>query len=481
MAAPQALLCADASCCAPLRPPLLQCAKCKAAAYCSKECQIRHWKAGHKRDCGQGAAATAARRVLQVQVQAAQQAQHPSRSSARPVMTNRQKRVCNKIDELAQARNWRGLAAMEPEARSVADELRVAQPAVVALIYGNLGICYRSLGQYAKAIKLYEQERKISEVVGHRAGQGRASSGIGNCYHSLGQFDKAIEQHKQHRAIAEELGDRAGQGSACSGLGSCYRSLGQYTKAVELHEQDRAIAEEVGDRAGQGRACGNLGVCYHSLEQYEKAITLHEQSLMIREELGDPHSLMQASRGLGMSLTRLGCYAQALKHHKQQWALSEQVGNASHQATAALNIGVTLWTQGLAEHQAIAAADGSLQMQTQNAERLDEARQWLTTALDRNTVAPIIATELDATLSLSCLTFFTSQEAEALKYLHAHLDLCVKHARDACAGCWQRRGEDTPMSTCSGCKVARSVLHLRISSLNHNTYLAYNCYSYKRM
>ena len=85
-AAANALLCADASCRALLRPPLLQCAKCKAAAYCSKECQTRDWRAGHKRDCGQGAAARTARRALQVQVQAARQAQHPNRSSAQLVM-----------------------------------------------------------------------------------------------------------------------------------------------------------------------------------------------------------------------------------------------------------------------------------------------------------------------------------------------------------------------------------------------------------
>jgi MYND finger len=27
------------------------CAKCKAVAYCGKECQVRHWKMGHKIDC----------------------------------------------------------------------------------------------------------------------------------------------------------------------------------------------------------------------------------------------------------------------------------------------------------------------------------------------------------------------------------------------------------------------------------------------
>lgn len=31
--------------------PLRQCAGCKFVAYCSKECQRRHWKGGHKRLC----------------------------------------------------------------------------------------------------------------------------------------------------------------------------------------------------------------------------------------------------------------------------------------------------------------------------------------------------------------------------------------------------------------------------------------------
>ena len=29
----------------------LTCSKCKQATYCSKECQRKHWSAGHKREC----------------------------------------------------------------------------------------------------------------------------------------------------------------------------------------------------------------------------------------------------------------------------------------------------------------------------------------------------------------------------------------------------------------------------------------------
>jgi hypothetical protein len=34
------------------RAPLLDCSRCKSVAYCSKECQVVHWKEmGHKKEC----------------------------------------------------------------------------------------------------------------------------------------------------------------------------------------------------------------------------------------------------------------------------------------------------------------------------------------------------------------------------------------------------------------------------------------------
>merc|ERR1711982_116971 len=31
--------------------PLKQCVRCKAVWYCGRECQVKHWKEGHKIDC----------------------------------------------------------------------------------------------------------------------------------------------------------------------------------------------------------------------------------------------------------------------------------------------------------------------------------------------------------------------------------------------------------------------------------------------
>ena len=89
-------------------------------------------------------------------------------------------------------------------------------------------------------------------------------------------------------------------------------------------------------------------------------------------------------------------------------------------------------------------------MQKQSA----EANHWLKTALDGDTDWTVA---LDAYLHLLYVVFFMGQEAEALEYLHAHLDVFVKNAKQLCAGCCQVCGEDAPMLTCGGCRVARSV------------------------
>jgi hypothetical protein len=42
--------------CGELFPKLKQCSRCKAVAYCCRDCQVAHWKAGHKEACQERAA-----------------------------------------------------------------------------------------------------------------------------------------------------------------------------------------------------------------------------------------------------------------------------------------------------------------------------------------------------------------------------------------------------------------------------------------
>ena len=71
-----------------------------------------------------------------------------------------------------------------------------------------------------------------------------------------------------------------------------------------------------------------------------------------------------------------------------------------------------------------------------------------------------------AKLHLAHLAFGSGQEDVALTHLKEHLSWRVQRGRDTCAGCEQTRVEDTPMLTCSGCRVARfcSADHQKMAS-----------------
>jgi hypothetical protein len=62
--------------------------------------------------------------------------------------------------------------------------------------------------------------------------------------------------------------------------------------------------------------------------------------------------------------------------------------------------------------------------------------------------------------------FDAGQEDAELVHLKEHLSWRVQRGHATCAGCWQTRGEDTPLRTCSGCSVARfcSADHKKMAS-----------------
>jgi hypothetical protein len=62
-----------------------------------------------------------------------------------------------KIKDLYAKQDWRGLAALEKEARTVATQ---APPDLACAIYSRLGNCYKSMGQYGKAIAPHQEHKK---------------------------------------------------------------------------------------------------------------------------------------------------------------------------------------------------------------------------------------------------------------------------------------------------------------------------------
>jgi tetratricopeptide (TPR) repeat protein len=330
--------------------------------------------------------------------------------------------------------------------------------------YGNLGNAYVSQGDYAKAIEYHSQDLAIAKEVGDRAGEGQAYANLGCAYRSQGDFGKAIAYHAQGLAIAKEVGDRAGEGAAYGNLGNEYDSQGDYSMAIEYHAQCLAIAKEVGDRAVEGRAYGNLGNAFMSLGDYSKAIAYHAQGLAIAKEVGDRAEEGRAHGHLGTCHMYLNEYVKAVAYFEAHHAMAISLKLAHKQSQAAMKLGLVLTLQVKAASKGPATGADQAGAQSHSTalaclnDRVREAAKWLQAAFDGGCWF--------SKLHLAHLTFDSGQEDVALSHLKEHLSWQVQQGRDTCAGCWQTRGEDTPMLTCSGCRVARfcSADHQKMAS-----------------
>jgi hypothetical protein len=247
----------------------------------------------------------------------------------------------------------------------------------------------------------------------------------------LGTFPR---HHAQHLAIAMEVGDRAGDGGAYGNLGIAYESLGDYSKALEHHTQNLVIAKEVGDRAMEVREYGNLGTGHMYLNEYDKAVAYFEAQHALAMSLKLAYVQSDAALNMGVAL--------ALLVHAARQGPSGRPGSWPGPATGA---------DQAPEPHSHSSASASLN------DRVREAAKWLQAAFDGG--RPF------AKLHLAHLTN-AGQEDAVLAHLKEHLSYRVQRGRDTCAGCGQTRGEDTPMLTCSGCRVARfcSADHQKMAS-----------------
>jgi tetratricopeptide (TPR) repeat protein len=169
-------------------------------------CQIKVWKAGHKGECTATARADTRTAVKQ---------------------SADQMRVLKILLQLDRSDDWRGVAAQEREARSVAATVQTSMP-LISCVYYTLGCVRSGPGEQIKDI-------------------------IINTYVKIGNFSKDIEYHAQDLSIAKEVGDRSGEGRAYWNLGNAYRTMGDFSRAIECHTQHLTIAKVLTLAAGVGR------------------------------------------------------------------------------------------------------------------------------------------------------------------------------------------------------------------------------------
>ena len=224
--------------------------------------------------------------------------------------------------------------------------MEIGDRAGEAADYGNLGIVFRSLGDYNKAKEYLERALAIRIEIGDRAGEAADYGNLGTVFQSLGEYDKAKEYLEKALSTGIEIGDRAKEAATYGNLGTVLMSVGEYDKAKKYTKKALEIRIETGDRAGEAADYGNLGIMFKSPGERDKAKEYLEKALEIRMEIGDRAGEAADYGNLGTVFQSLGDYNKAKEYLEKALAIRIEIGDRAGEAADYGNLGTVFYSLG---------------------------------------------------------------------------------------------------------------------------------------
>jgi tetratricopeptide (TPR) repeat protein len=153
----------------------------------------------------------------------------------------------------------------------------------------NLGVIAYTLHEYDKALKLYEESRKISEEIGFNRGALFARTNIALVLNETGKHHEAKAILKDALVFDRELNDQMSIANTLNNLGLAQKALGELDDASRSFEESLKIRREIGDRMGATTALTNMSDVARRRGDFDRALELQEECLKINRELKDVH------------------------------------------------------------------------------------------------------------------------------------------------------------------------------------------------
>ncbi|CAF3341677.1 unnamed protein product, partial [Rotaria sp. Silwood2] len=186
--------------------------------------------------------------------------------------------------------------------------------------YNNIGSVNYSMGEYSKALSSYERSLEIQKIAlpPNHPDLAFSYEAIGLVYYSMGEYSKALSSYErsleiQKIALPPNHPDFAG---SYNNIGSVYYRMGKSSKALSSYERSLEIQKIAlpPNHPDLASSYEGIGLVYANMGEYSKALSSYERSLKIRNIALPPnHPDLASSYGnSGSVYCRMGEYSKAL-------------------------------------------------------------------------------------------------------------------------------------------------------------------------
>ena len=309
-----------------LKPSIMKCSGCGVVRYCSKECQLNHWKNAanpHRAAC------KILKGVEKVTCTSLTTSAVPRRDDAsRKTRWVKMIEIGGKLfDEGENAK------AMQVFQRCLSDFADVEDASCLGLTLLCIAKVCSEQGEYAKAIVFNEKAIRIHL---HHLGPTHpdvaiAYCSMGNTYHKQGDYTNALHFHEKALCIQlQSLGpNHVDVGSTYNNMGNVYHLQGNCDKALDFFEKCLRIDQQsLGpNHPHVGNTYSNMGSVCRQQGDYIKALDFFEKGLSIKlQSVGPNHPVVAITyMNMGNLYAQQGENTKALEFHEK--ALGIQLQN----------------------------------------------------------------------------------------------------------------------------------------------------------
>ena len=206
------------------------------------------------------------------------------------------------------------------KALAIAEKYDLKEEQFYALIH--IGVGYSILNNNDQAVSFHIRALEMAKIIKDNRLIGAAYNDLGIDYKYLGRFDKALDNFLKSLAIKEEksadgkkLFSERSISNTMNNIGVIYDEMGEYDKALDYYYEVLEIRKLINDRKGEASVLHNIGVVFEEKGEFLEALDYYRQSLEIKREFGNQKSIATTLGNIGIVYLDLGDYDNALKYH----------------------------------------------------------------------------------------------------------------------------------------------------------------------
>ncbi|SHN73318.1 Tetratricopeptide repeat-containing protein [Paenibacillus sp. ov031] len=212
-------------------------------------------------------------------------------------------------------------------------------------VLGNMGIAYRILGKNDVAESLFIESIQLFEKSDIRF-LANVQNNLGILYKNMMKFEKALDLYFDALKNYREAKDNYSEGVVLGNIGVVYRRKGDYSNALKYTQESIDISMHHNNKLSLSDQYGNKGLIYNEQKEYDLAIESLEKSLEIKNEISDQKGIGLSHGNIGKTLMNKGDYVLAENELKKSLDILEGIGYKQGTGEMLYNLGLTEYYSG---------------------------------------------------------------------------------------------------------------------------------------